>query len=203
MTMFYKRQMGIAATVVFACMCLMAGCTDKKCGENSDSDPVQKSSEDTEKELNELYILYASGDFDKARSSVDKAISIIKKNTQMGERQRAVYLWVEYARMCSIEHHAGNKTSEYVACQKAIYWQLRAVETEKGVSEADTEAMFEEIRQMTPPKIVHAILELDKENTEGTGPYYLILAKKRDADLDGGLTDGGTKPTAQPDVRRE
>ena len=203
MKMLYKRQMGLAATVAFACTCLMTGCTEKQCGENSGSDAVQKSSENIEKELNELYILYASGDFDKARSSVLKSISLIERDTKMGERQRSVYLWVEYARLCSIEHYAGNRMAVYVAFQKAIYWRLRSVETEKGITQPESNMMIEDIRQITPDDLINYALEIDTELTEGTGPYYLILAKKRDADLDGGLTDGGTKPTAQPDVRRE
>ena len=117
-----------------------------------------------------LFQAYLKSDLATARDSLREEIALLEhpKVPLEGVRQATV-LFLECARLYTLEKRSGRDTNAELALIKARYWNIRRFELDGTL----TEKAWEELRSFTPERLIEITDASDKTHTSGKGPKYV------------------------------
>jgi len=117
----------------------------------------------------ESFRQYLEADLPSARHALEEEIALLEDPPVPLEAQRrATVLFVECARLYTLEKKAGRETGAEAALTKARYWNLRRLETAGPVAVKG----LDELRSFGPERLIEITEKSDKTQTRGKGPKY-------------------------------
>jgi hypothetical protein len=120
-------------------------------------------------ESQNLFQQYLQADLPGARHALQQEIALLEDPPVVLQlERRATALFVECARLYTLEKRAGREADAERALTKARYWNLRRYEA----ASAMTDKGLDEMRSFSPERLIEIIDKSDKTHTEGKGPKY-------------------------------
>jgi hypothetical protein len=117
----------------------------------------------------QLFAAYLQGDLAAARRSLEEEIGLLEcPKVRLDAMHQSTVLFLECARLYTLEKRAGRGTNAEMALIKARYWSLRRYEADGALKDS----ALEEFRSFTPERLIEITDASDKTHTGGKGPRY-------------------------------
>ncbi len=136
-------------------------------GCNSESAPKENAIFDQSQRLFQAYL---NGDLPTARTALMEEIALLEHpKVPLQEVRQATVLFLECARLYTLERKSGRETNAELALIKARYWNLRRFELDGTLNEKASE----ELRLFKPERLIEITEASDKTHTAGKGPRHV------------------------------
>lgn len=117
----------------------------------------------------DLFQQYLQADLPSARHALQEEIALLEDPpVAIQPERRATVLFVECARLYTLEKRAGREADAETALIKAHYWNLRRHEAAGAIADKG----LDELRSFSPERLIEIIEKSDRTHTQGKGPKY-------------------------------
>lgn len=118
--------------------------------------------------IDQFYYSYVNGDPAKARESLNQAINFIKATTCFSKDGQATFLWLEYARLATLEYKLDNMAMSGADLLESQYWHLVGAEA----SDTPPESEDHFIKTFDIKKCVALVESMDRHLHDGRLAQY-------------------------------